>query len=78
MASVLQWGRLTEPCPAALEKDHSVGHRELGCLAWLLDPHYDSEKVILYNSQYQNSILSIGGHLDAACINEEMFRTCSP
>lgn len=53
-ASALLRGRLTE----GLEKDCSLGLRESGCLAWLLDSH-DSEKVLLYNSEYQNSILSI-------------------
>lgn len=42
-ASILLMGRLTE----GLEKDCSLGLRERGSLAWLLDSHYDSEKVFL-------------------------------
>lgn len=52
-ASVLLRGRLTE----GLEKVCSLGIREPGYLAWLLDSHYDSEIVILHNSEYQNPIL---------------------
>lgn len=46
---VLLNGRLTE----GLEKNHSLGVREPGCLARLLASHFDSRKVIFHISECQ-------------------------